>query len=606
MSLEAAQAAAAAPADGAALANGEHPWVVQKYGGTSVGKFLPAIVESITPSYLATNRVAIVCSARSGNTKALGTTSLLLQAASQAMMHEDSPTQSNSGTPLSNSVVGTTPPASSSLAGSLSARLAGLNTENGAPSYYQTVDRILNEHLAAAREAVRHNDELLAQLEASIVDDCDGLREFLNAARIIHEVSPRSRDIVMGIGEKLACRLVVAALQDAGVSAELVTLENVVEEVLGDAAPAPPVGPLEDATYLDQTFYDNLAQVLGRRVSACSGVPVITGYFGNVPGSLLTQVGRGYTDLCAALCAVGLRASELQIWKEVDGVFTADPRKVPTARLVPSITPEEAAELTYYGSEVIHPFTMEQAIKKLVPIRIKNVQNPSGCGTVIFPDHHTGSAGTEDVARDPFVDGHVEQPATPAPGTPSLSGGNGASLCNSVVSSVQRKLPTAVTIKDNVLVLNVHSNRKTISHSFFARIFGTLNRFCIVVDLISTSEVHVSMAMAAAVRPRTLELLCAELEHVGTVSVLRNMAILSLVGKQMRHMVGVAGRMFSTLAEGNVNIEMISQGANEINISCVIHESVAKKALNLIHYSILELSPKPTNMQGGSFGRSFF
>ena len=84
------------------------------------------------------------------------------------------------------------------------------------------------------------------------------------------------------------------------------------------------------------------------------------GFFGPVPGSLLRQVGRGYTDLLSALLAVGLEASELQIWKEIDGIFTADPRKVPTARLIPVIWPDEAAELTYYGSEVIHPFTMEQ------------------------------------------------------------------------------------------------------------------------------------------------------------------------------------------------------------------------------------------------------
>src|SRR6185295_14183477 len=110
------------------------------------------------------------------------------------------------------------------------------------------------------------------------------------------------------------------------------------------------------------------------------------GFFGQVPGSILCSIGRGYTDLCAALIAVGIGAKELQIWKEVDGIFTADPRKVPTARLLPVITPEEAAELTYYGSEVIHPFTMNQAIRASIPIRIKNIQNPDGNGTVIFPD----------------------------------------------------------------------------------------------------------------------------------------------------------------------------------------------------------------------------
>ena len=98
------------------------------------------------------------------------------------------------------------------------------------------------------------------------------------------------------------------------------------------------------------------------------------GFFSHVPGSLLKQVGRGYTDLAAALLAAGLGATELQIWKEVDGIFTADPRKVPTARLIPVISPEEAAELTYYGSEVVHPFTMEQAC----------IVNPYAIRTSIF------------------------------------------------------------------------------------------------------------------------------------------------------------------------------------------------------------------------------
>lgn len=555
------------------------PWVVQKYGGTSVGKFLTTIVDSITPSYLQTNRVVIVCSARSGQTKALGTTNLLLQASQEAMSSTCAPltTPSSSSTPMSSSFHG----------GSLSSSQLSSQLE-GAPSFHATVDKIQQDHLEAAQVAVPHSSELRTQLENDIIAECDGLREFLQAARILHEVSPRSRDVIMGLGERLACRLVSAALQDRGIASDLVTLESIVDEIDEDIV-RPPSSTWESTNYLEQPFYDRLAVVLAEKIRACSGVPVVTGYFGNVPGSLLSQVGRGYTDLCAALCAVGLKASELQIWKEVDGVFTADPRKVPTARLVPAITPEEAAELTYYGSEVIHPFTMEQAIKKSVPIRIKNVENPTGTGTVIFPDH-TSVTVDDDIRHDPFVDGHVEQP-----GPPSGSG---------VVE--RRKAPTAVTIKDNILVLNVHSNRKTISHGFFARIFGTLNRYGVVVDLISTSEVHVSMAMTAELKPRTLERLTAELEHIGTVSVLRNMVILSLVGKEMRHMVGVAGRMFSTLAEGNVNIEMISQGANEINISCVIHEGAALKALNLIHYSILELSPKPNNMEGGSFGRSFF
>lgn len=235
---------------------------------------------------------------------------------------------------------------------------------------------------------------------------------------------------------------------------------------------------------------------------------------------------------------MGLDADELQVWKEVDGIFTADPRKVPTARLIPMITPEEAAELTYYGSEVIHPFTMEQVIRARIPIRIKNVENPAGEGTIIFPD--TISRKGEDTPSE--VPRHVRF----GPADPAL---------------VQRsKRPTAVTIKNSIVVLNIHSNRKSLAHGFLADIFSTLDKWRLSVDLISTSEVHVSMALHSEVREHDLREAIEELRKYGTVDVIRDLTILSLVGKQMRHMVGIAGRMFSTLAESNVNIEMISQG----------------------------------------------
>jgi aspartate kinase len=144
-----------------------------------------------------------------------------------------------------------------------------------------------------------------------------------------------------------------------GVDAEFVSLEDVIP--VSEDSDSAPEGSL------NQAFYDNVAFAVGERIKRCAPrVPVVTGFFGPVPGSLLQQVGRGYTDLLSALLAVGLEASELQIWKEVDGIFTADPRKVCTARLIPIISPDEAAELTYYGSEVVHPFTMEQVRNALI------------------------------------------------------------------------------------------------------------------------------------------------------------------------------------------------------------------------------------------------
>ena len=244
------------------------------------------------------------------------------------------------------------------------------------------------------------------------------------------------------------------------------------------------------------------------------------GFFGPVPGSLLRQVGRGYTDLLSALLAVGLEASELQIWKEVDGIFTADPRKVPTARLIPIIWPDEAAELTYYGSEVVHPFTMEQVrvllrvladarlynvhffqvIRRGIPIRIKNVENPGGGGTVIHPH-------PDELTPESDLD-----TSSPSKMIRTLSYASPENVHQS------KRLPTAVTIKERIVVLNVNSNRKSVSHGFLARTFGTLDRFGVVVDLISTSEVHVSMAIEDNLSRKMTDRLVSELEKSGAVS----------------------------------------------------------------------------------------
>lgn len=287
---------------------------------------------------------------------------------------------------------------------------------------------------------------------------------------------------------------------------------------------------------LDATFYRELTIVLKERMIACEDrVPVVTGYFGAVPGSLMDgEIGRGYTDLCAALIAVALEAEELQIWKEVDGIFTADPTKVPTARLLPTITPSEAAELTFYGSEVIHHLTMDQVVHANPPIklRIKNVKNSRGNGTIILPD------------------------PIPPPGQLRHS--------RSTINLAARKTPkrpTAVTIKDKITVINVHSNKRSISHGFFAKVFSILDNRQLSVDLISTSEVHVSMAIhSPSIPAEQMRKAKEELEECGEVSILDKMAILSLVGAEMKNMIGVAGKMFSTLGEHNVNIEMISQG----------------------------------------------
>ncbi|KAJ1892293.1 Aspartokinase [Kickxella alabastrina] len=491
----------------------DKPILVLKFGGTSVGKFIQNICGQIIPDLLKTHRVIVVCSARSTDVKSKGTTTRLVKAADAVL---------------------------SEVAG----------------NHEKEVQEILEDHLEAIKENMA-SEQIKDGVSKSLTEVCRRLKVFLDAAEVINEVSPKSKDIIVGTGEKLACEYVAAILQDKGIDAKYVNLEKVIDRHF-------------DAKHLDQTFYDYLAQRLATVARACGdSVPVMTGYFGPCPGSILYSIGRGYTDLTAALVAVGVGAQELQVWKEVDGIFTADPRKVPTARLLKIITPEEAAELTYYGSEVIHPFTMEQVIRASIPIRIKNVQNPEGAGTVIFPDL-------------------LSRPTSAGSGAPSPSMNTPEMLLeNGYMLDLSRRHPTAVTIKDEITVLNIHSNRKSVSHGFFARIFSILDKYGITVDLISTSEVHVSMALSDSVIERNLQPAIQELSSLGAVDILRNMAILSLVGKQMRNMVGVAGTMFQTLAQSGVNIEMISQGASEINISCVIDNTKACIALRAIHETLL-------------------
>lgn len=502
--------------------HGNNGWVVQKFGGTSVGKFPEKIVDDVVSMYLTANKVAVVCSARSSNNKLEGTTLRLLSAADLALIGGD---------------------------------------------YKLVLGLIKSDHIGNARTRI-HNPAIQQALIKDTSDLCDQVDALLHASTVIEEISTKTLDNIVSVGERLSCLFVAALMNDRGVPAKYIDLSTILAPVKVSMSSLDLAG---QSTALDQHFYDGLAASLARaiykEIPEEGVVPVLTGYFGVVPGGLLNNVGRGYTDLCAALVAVGLGADELQIWKEVDGIFTADPRKVPNARLLYTVTPDEAAELTYYGSEVIHPFTMEQVIRAKIPIRIKNVENPLGKGTIIYPDN-VGRKGQDTPPHPPL-----------------------ASELISPAIFTKKKSPTAVTVKHDIVVINVHSNKKTLSHGFLASIFAILDKYELVVDLISTSEVHVSMALYSTEEDNVnsgIRQAIKELGKMGSIDLVKNLAIVSLVGKQMRQLIGIAGQMFQTLAKEKINIEMISQGANEINISCVVNEADSLKAMRAIHRELLD------------------
>lgn len=454
--------------------------LVQKFGGTSIGKADRILnVAKIVEESLKTHRVIVVLSAISSYIKAEGTTSRLIEA-------------------------------------------AGVALEKG--DFFKIIDHIEENHLSIVKEIM--SGKFQQQTIEQIQNELKFLKSFLDAISVIQELSVRSHDVVISTGEKLSAIVFSNLLNSKGVDAQYVDLEAVVDK------------PFKEA---NKDFYTYVKQRLKKAVDACGyKTPVITGYFGFVPKGIINSVGRGYTDLTAALAAVTFNAQELQIWKEVDGVFSADPRKVADAFVLPIITPEEAAELTYYGSEVIHPFTMEHVIRANIPIRIKNTLNPSANGTIINPV---------------LENEHHEKPAT------------------------------AVTVKRNITVININSNRMLMAYGFMAQVFNILATHGIIIDLIATSEVNISMTIE---NTEDLQKALPGLEELGNVSVQHNMAILSLVGRGQKNSVGLAGKMFSVLGNNGINIEMISQGASEINISCIIDDVNADKAIKAIHESLVK------------------
>lgn len=451
--------------------------VVLKFGGTSVGKFAPEIARICLSSLSQNHTIAIVCSARSGKSKAEGTTNRLLKAAREAA--KPNPT-----------------------------------------SHHAIVSGILHEHLNTAKF---RTPDIQERLERDISAECDALEKLLDSLPKTEDVSPEAEDKILSAGEKLSAQYLTALLEDHGIPAQYVDLSDVIDFTV--------------LRSLNQEFYRDLALAIGRRIELCGAkVPVLTGYFGPLPGGLLQQLGRGYSDLCAALAAVGTKAKELQVWKEVSGVYTADPSKVPTAKLLSSIDPREANELTFYGSEVIHHFTVEQCLPS-IPIRIKNVLAPQSPGTLIAPSSQ-------------------------------------ASLQS------HPKRPTAVTVKHQITVVNVHSHRKVEDADFLAQICKILASWSLNIDLFEKNQFHISLAVHSKTpiikgpedrggeqdaedllnQHKDLQHAIEELSEYGSVDVVKNMAIISLVGLQLKRSIGIAGRLFTALGDSNINIEMISQG----------------------------------------------
>jgi aspartate kinase len=260
-------------------------------------------------------------------------------------------------------------------------------------------------------------------------------------------------------------------------------------------------------------------------------VPVLGGFIGATRKGATTTLGRGGSDYTAALLGALIAAREIQIWTDVSGVLTADPRVVPNAYTVERLSYSEAAELAYFGAKVLHPKTIQPAIENSIPVRICNSRIPEAAGTLVGPQAETSPRTIKAIAH-----------------------------------------------KTGVTVMQITSARMLGAYGFLRALFEVFDRHRTVIDVVTTSEVSVSLSLDEAVE---LPAIVAELEVFGTVKVEKRQATICVVGEGLRGTPGVAARVFSTISD--INVSLISQGASSINFTFVVDERRVHEVVTRLH-----------------------
>jgi len=334
----------------------------------------------------------------------------------------------------------------------------------------------------------------------------------------VSEASPRVRDLLLSFGERCSVRVLAAYFNQQGLSAQAIDAFDVGLRTDSNFGRARPVAD-------DGRIAENISKV--------EGIPILTGFLGCDADGNITTLGRNGSDYSAALFGNALDAEEIQIWTDVDGVMTADPRLVEDARPIPIMSFAEASELAYYGGRVLHPATILPAMEKSIPVRVLNTHNADNPGTVILPVYEKSMA----VVR-------------------------------------------AVVHKDDIHLISLVSPPMLQQHGFLAKVFRIAEAHEVDVDLVATSEVSITMT---ADRADHLPAFCEELADLGEVSVEPDHALICVVGQGIAHTRGVAARVLGTLAEAEVHVRVISQGAIKVNIGLVIQQVDLQKAVAALH-----------------------
>ena len=381
-----------------------------------------------------------------------------------------------------------------------------------------SLETVFNRHRAVARELLDQSNanEFIAKLtEASTQIDA-----LLRS--IPHKPDERKslQDAIVSFGETLSSTLLAEVLKQKGTKARQVDARRciVTDEEFTAAT------PLMSETFAQTN--NELLPVLENGV-----IPVLGGFIAATKQGVTTTLGRGGSDYTAALIGAALGAREIQIWTDVTGVLTADPRVVPEAQTVERLSYGEAAELAYFGAKVLHPKTIQPAIENSIPVRICNSRAPQEAGTLVGPETETSPRTIKAIAH-----------------------------------------------KTGVTTVQISSLRMLGAYGFLRALFEVFDKHRTVVDVVTTSEVSVSLSLDDA---SALPAIVAELEKLGTVRVEKGRAIICVVGEGLRGTPGIAARVFSTISD--INVTLISQGASSINFTFAIEEERVKEAVTRLH-----------------------
>lgn len=385
------------------------------------------------------------------------------------------------------------------------------------------IDAIRTLHTAAMEEF---------ELPDHVKDEVNGLldecQDMLRGVSLLQELSLRSLDQLVSYGERCSVRIVAARLNQIGVPAQAIDSWD--------------VGILTDSNFGDAKL------IAGYEAGVKEGfeskvdpniVAVVTGFIGKDPNGRITTLGRGGSDLTATAIGAACGLDEIQIWKDVDGILSADPRLVKGAVPVKTVSYDEAAELAYFGAQVLHPIAMQPAMNTGIPVRVKNSYNPASEGSVISKEHN------------------------------------------------DNRLVTAITCKRGVQLLDIQSTQMLGAYGFLATVFRDLEKHKLSVDVLASSEVSVSLTLDKKQPQENVDAAVRDLSPYAETTLKSDRAILTLIADVDRTS-EVLSTVFRVFSSQGIQVEMMSQGASKVNISFVLKNEQIDDAILNLHYCFFE------------------